>query len=77
MIKADKELIPPNYDDIIPTVKPKVSFAINVSLLKKICDAIGTTSIVMSYYGPENAIKITPLDPIENEAGYISFLKTE
>lgn len=77
LVKANKELVPPDYDNIVPEGKPKFQFAINLSLLNRVAHALGTTQVVLHYYGPKIAIKVLPLAPIDTEVGYISLIHGE
>lgn len=72
LVKADKELIPVDYDSIVPEGKPKFELALNLALLSKVAHALGTAQVVLSYYGPKEVVKVLPVDPVSKEVGYIS-----
>lgn len=74
LVKANTELVPPNYDSIVPEGKPKFQFAVNLTQLNKVAHALGTGQIVIHYYGPKIALKILPLEPIDTEVGFVSMI---
>jgi DNA polymerase III sliding clamp (beta) subunit (PCNA family) len=49
----------------------KVRFGINVGLLKDLCDAIGTSEIILELNEPEKSILVRPLKDSNGETGLI------
>lgn len=73
--KPEKELIPFDYESIIPTNKPKCMFSLNAGQLAGICLAFHSKSIVIEFYGYDKPLKIKPLDSTNKAAGYLTQIK--
>lgn len=73
--KPDKELIPFDYESIIPTGKPKSVYSIDAGKLAGICLAIHTKSIIVEFYGYDKPLKIRPLDSTNKATGYLMPVK--
>ena len=74
LVKANTELVPPDYNSIVPDGKPKFQFAISLLQLNKVASALGTTQVVLHYYGPKIALRVLPLEPVDIEVGFISLI---
>ena len=65
----EEDLIPFDYKAVLPAGKVIYSTAIDVSLLVKICNAIGTKNVKLDFY--KNAIKVTLYSDSSKAEGYL------
>ena len=72
LTKTELELIPTEFDSIVPDGKPRISLVLDLNHLSKISAALGSRLIKLDYFDPHKAMRITPLVTDSKEVGFIA-----